>query len=146
MTAKYEKLGVQFLYPENWTILDEELDGWPQGVTVQSPGNAFWELQVYPSRMSRTKLAAEVLKVLQEEYEQLEAQAITEEICQRPAVGYDLGFFCLDFLITSRIRCLCVGGLTYLLIYQAESREFERQQLVFEAITQSLLTETRPES
>jgi hypothetical protein len=142
MTAKYDKLGLQFLYPENWSILEEERDDWPHRVTVQSPGSAYWELQVYPSRTSRTKLTAEVLKVMQEEYEDLESQVVTDEICQRPAIGYDLSFFCLDFLVTSRIRCLCVDKLTYLLIYQAESREFDRQHLVFEAITQSLLTET----
>ena len=142
MTAKYDKLGLQFLYPENWSILEEDLDDWPHGITVQSPGSAYWELQVYPSRLRRTDLTAEVLKVMQEEYEELESQVVTEEICQRPAIGYDLSFFCLDFLIASRIRCLYVGNLTYLLIYQAESREFDRQHLVFEAITQSLLTGT----
>ncbi len=140
MTAKYDNLGIQFLYPENWRILEEELDDWPHGVTVQSPGSAYWELQVYPSRTSRTKLTAEVLKVMQEEYGELETQVVTEDICQRPAIGYDLSFFCLDLLVTSRIRCLCVDQLTYLLIYQAESREFDRQHMVFEAITQSLLT------
>ena len=139
MVAKYEKLGLPFLYPDNWSALDEELDDWPHGVTVQSPGSAYWELKVYPSRTSRTKLTAEVLKVMQEEYESLESQVVKEEICQLTAIGYNLNFFYLDFLITSRIRCLWVDNLTYLLIYQAESREFDQQHLVFEAITQSLL-------
>jgi hypothetical protein len=145
MTAKYDKFGIQFLYPENWSVVEEELDDWPHGVTVQSPDNAYWELQVYPSRMSRSKLTAEVLKVMQDEYEGLESQVVTEEIGERSAVGYDLSFFCLDFLITSQIRCLCVGGHTYLVICQAESREFDRQRLVFQAMTQSLLSGPLPE-
>ena len=52
MPAVYEKLGVRFLYPENWQITDEELDGWPQSVSVQSPGSAFWSLHVYSSEIA----------------------------------------------------------------------------------------------
>jgi hypothetical protein len=140
MPAKYEKFGVQFLYPENWTIAEEELDDWPHGVTIQSPSGAYWELHLYPSPMSRTRLAADVLEAMRQQYEDLESEVVTEDICQRPAVGYDLSFFCLDFLITSQVRCLSVGRQTYVLIYQAESREFDQHQRVFAAMTQSLLT------
>jgi hypothetical protein len=138
MPAQYDRLDIRFLYPDNWTV-EEDLDDWPHEITVQSPGSAYWELQVYPTRLDPEELAAEVLRAMQAEYKDLESQPIAEDIGPWPVVGYNLSFFCLDLLIAYQFRCLCVAGHTYLLIYQAEDREFERQQLVFEAMTRSLL-------
>jgi hypothetical protein len=44
-------------------------------------------------------------------------------------------------LITSQVRSFYVGAKTFVLIYQAENREFDRQRPVFAAITKSLLAE-----
>ena len=48
MPAVYQQFGVRFLYPENWSVLDEETDEWPRAVTLQSEETGFWTLQVYP--------------------------------------------------------------------------------------------------
>lgn len=139
MPAKYEKFGVKFAYPENWTVGEEELTEWPHGVTLETPGGGFWELQLYPSRMDPAELAAEYLQGMREQYPDLEAEAVSDDINGLPSVGYDLSFFCLDFLINSSVRCLCSGTQTYLLICQAESREFDAQRRVFDALNISLL-------
>jgi len=138
MPAHYDRLDVRFLYPENWT-LREELDDWPHEITVQSPGSAWWELQVYPTKMPPEKLAAEILQAMQAEYKDVESEPLAEDIGPWPVVGYSLNFFCLDLLIAFQVRCLCVKEHTYVLIYEAEDQEFDRQQLVFEAMTRSLL-------
>lgn len=140
MTAHYENLGVSFLYPENWQIVDEEPDDWPRGVSVQSPEGGYWELKIYPSLTDRDQLVNEVLTAMRQEYEGLESDAVSEDIVDVPAVGYNLSFFCLDLLVISRVRSLDVGTRTYLLTCQAENREFEREGPVFDAITRSLLT------
>ena len=49
MTQRYERTGISFLYPENWTISDEQFDSVPQSVTIQSTSSAFWSVHVYPS-------------------------------------------------------------------------------------------------
>lgn len=139
MSASYENFGIRFLYPENWSVTDEQRDDWPRSVSVQSPSGAYWELQVYPSRMSPARLSKRVLEAMRQVYEDLEFKAVTEELGATHAKGYDLDFFCLDFLVTSRIRCFWVGSRTCLLTYQAESREFDWHQPVFAAITKSLL-------
>ena len=139
MTAHYENLEVEFLYPENWKIVDEETDQWPRGVSVQSPESGYWELQIYPSRVDCAQLSGEALAAMREEYADLEAEVVSEDILDLPAIGYNLRFFCLDLLVISQIRSLHMGSRTYLLIRQAESREFERELPVFDAITQSLL-------
>ncbi|GEM_PF-242676 len=139
MSASYEKFGVRFLYPENWAVAEEQLNEWPRSVSVQSPTGAYWELQVYPSRMSPVRLTNEVLEAMRQIYTDIESKAVTEDLWSVTAKGYDLDFFCLDFLITCSVRCFRVGSRTCLLTCQAESREFESQQAVFAAITKSLL-------
>ena len=54
------------------------------------------------------------------------------------AVGYDMDFCCLDFIITSRTRSFRLGNWTLLMLCQAENREFEQLEDVFHAITLSL--------
>ena len=139
MYAKYENFGIRVLYPENWTVNDEQLEAWPHSVSIQSPSGAYWELQVYPSRINPARLIKQALAAMQQIYEDLETEAVTEELWKVTAKGYDLHFFCLDFLVTSYIRCFYSGSRTCLLTCQAESREFDQQQPVFAAITKSLL-------
>lgn len=139
MSASYENFGIRFLYPENWAVADEQLDEWPRSVSVQSPSGAFWELQVYPSRMSPARLTGQVLEAMKQVYGDIESKAVTEDLWNVTATGFDLDFFCLDFLVTSRVRCFRVGARTCLLTCQAESREFDRQEPVFAAMTKSLL-------
>jgi len=140
MTAHYENFGVSFMYPENWEIVDEESDDWPRGVSVQSPEGGYWELKIYPSQMDLDQLNDEVLAAMRQEYTELESDAVSDHVMDLPAVGYNLTFFCLDLLVMSQIRSLHVDGQTYLLTYQAENREFDREKPVFDAITTSLLT------
>jgi len=141
MVATYEKFGVRVLYPENWTVNDEQVEEWPRSVTIQSPQGAYWELQVYPNRINPARLIKQALTAMEQVYEDLEAEAVTEDLWEVTATGYDLHFFCLDFLVTSRIRSFHTGSRTCLLTCQAESREFDRQAAVFSAMTKSLLDE-----
>jgi len=142
MVATYEKFGIRVLYPENWTVQDEQLEDWPRSVSIQSPQGAYWELQVYPSRINPVRVIKQALTAMEQIYGDLEAEPVTEELWEVAATGYDLHFFCLDFLVTSRIRGFYAGSRTCVLTCQAESREFDRQQAVFSAMTKSLLDET----
>jgi hypothetical protein len=139
MPAVYDKLGVRFLYPENWRVADEELDEWPRSVSVQSPGSGFWSLHVYQAPVDPATIAAEVLQTMKEEYSGLEAIEVTERIGDAEAVGHDMDFCCLDFIVTSHTRSFRLGDLTFLMLCQAENREFEQLAEVFLAMTLSLL-------
>ena len=37
MTATYDRGGISFMYPENWSVMDEQLDTFPRSVSVQAP-------------------------------------------------------------------------------------------------------------
>jgi hypothetical protein len=141
MIAQYEKPGIRFAYPENWSVVDEQLDDWPHGVSVQSPGGAYWDLRVFPSRIGLGQVSEQALDAMQGEYAELESEPVSEELFDVPAVGYNLDFFCMDLLVTSQIRSFHVGNRTFLLICQAENRDFDALRLVFAAITKSLLSE-----
>ena len=77
---------------------------------------------------------------MKNEYEELEAEEICETIADREIVGYDLNFYCLDLTNTARIRCLRTDRNTFTVFCQAEDREFDQIQRVFQAMTTSLLS------
>ncbi len=141
MVAQYDEQGIQFAYPDNWSIADEELEDMPRGVSVQSPSGAYWDVKLFSQEESPAWICDQALQAMREVYENVEAEAVTEGIYGLPATGYNLDFFCLDFLVTTYLRCLVVGQRIALLTYQAESQEFEQQRAVFDAITKSFLSD-----
>lgn len=141
MTADYNRHGIQFLYPENWTLADEQLDGVPRSVTVQSPSSAFWSVDIHPFAVDQDAILAQTLEAMRDEYEEVEVVEAHEQICGESAQGLDLMFWCLDFAVACQIRIFSHGHATFVLTYQAEDREFEQLQAVFAAISTSLLSE-----
>ena len=146
MSAVYKNLGVEFAYPENWKITDEQASEWPRGVSLETPNGGFWWLQIHPATNPRD-LAAEVLNTMRLEYAELEAEPVTEMIGDADVVGFDMHFYCLDLLVTAQARSLQLGKVTLLILSQAEDREFERLAPVFQAMLVSLLrNQARAES
>lgn len=139
MTAVYNQAGVKFLYPENWELADESSRTLPRVISVTSPTGGFWALHVYKSSAEPRELADEVLRSMAQEYDSLESEEVTEQIDIAQAVGYDLDFYCLDLVARASVRAFRQGSRTYLVLAQAESRDFETLAEVFRAITVSLL-------
>src|SRR5690349_12308983 len=104
MPAVYEKLGIRFLYPDNWALDESEALAGNRSVTVYSPGAAFWSIVLYGPDASTADLAAEALRSLQGEYEEAEAEPASEEIAGQTLKGYDVNFFLLDLTNTALIR------------------------------------------
>ena len=139
MSGTYDKAGVRFLYPETWEVTDELSGELTRVISVQSPEGGFWALHVYPESVEPADLTAEVLQTLRQEYDSLEAEPVTEKIGPAEALGQDLEFYCLDLVVSARIRAFRQGERTYLVLAQAESREFDKLGDVFRAMTVSLL-------
>jgi hypothetical protein len=137
--TEYCKAELVFRYPAPWLLSDEDLQQWPHRVSVQSPTGAYWEVQVFPADISPLVLSRQAMDAYDEEYPDLDAEPVSEEIASCRTVGFDVDFFCLDFLITGKIRSFCHGSRTYLVTCQGESREFARLSEEFDAITRSLL-------
>ena len=139
MPAVYQQFGVRFLYPENWSVLDEETDEWPRTVTLQSPETGFWTLQVYPPDQDARQAVLTVIESIREVYPDLEVLPAKETIADAETKGVDIAFFYLDLLVEAKIRCLKTPSGVLLWHYQAESRELDKIEPVFRAIATSLL-------
>jgi hypothetical protein len=137
MPALFDDLGIQFQYPENWRLEQEDAQEGGDSVTVYSPGGAFWSLIIHPRTADPARLAKAAVDAMRQEYEELEAESVQEIIAGRDTVGYDLNFFYLDLTNTAAVRSLRTNRRTYTIFCQAEDREFQQIQTVFLAITTS---------
>lgn len=139
MPAVYDKLGIRFLYPDNWTLDEQEALEGNRSVSVYSPGGAFWSIVLHPKGTDPGDLAAMALATLKEEYADSEAEPVSEQVGGQSIRGYDLNFFYLDLTNTALIRGFRTATASCLILCQAEDREFEDLAAVFRAITTSLL-------
>lgn len=139
MPAKFDSLGISFQYPDNWTLDDSDALLGRKSVTVFSPGGAFWSVTIHSELAEPAKLAAAVIEAMRQEYQGLEAQEAHETMAGRDLTGYDLAFYCLDLTNTARVRSFRAGHSAYTVFCQAEDREFEQVQRVFQAMTTTLL-------
>lgn len=140
MTATFHKAGIHFQYPENWEIIDENLLDAPRTVSLQCPGGGFWALMVYEPEADPEALLNETLSQMQAVYEELESSDLTEKFEDIEATGYEMYFYCFDLLVCARAMVIQdVGDQMFLMIWQAEDRDFTKYEPVFRAITISLL-------
>ena len=146
MTAVYQQADVRFLYPENWALDNREESGSPWSVSVHSPNGAFWSLTVHDGMLDLEKLGTETLQAVEREYQEsfFESIKAKEEIADCSAVGYNINFFYIDFLVTAKLRVFRMERCNCIVLYQAEDREFNELNRVFQAITFSLFTDVEP--
>ena len=76
MTATYEKSGLQFMYPENWSLAEDDMQATPRTVSVQAPTGAFWSVDIYPFGIDIEQLLDQIVATMKEEYNDLEAEPV----------------------------------------------------------------------
>lgn len=138
MPASYQRSGLRLMYPENWELVDDDVHSIPRVVSLQAPGGAFWSVDIHPFTVDLQELMDAFLDTLRNEYREIEFQRVEESIGSEESHGYDVQFYCLDYVVAAQIRGLRHGHAAYVLTYQAEDREFDQMNLVFRAITASL--------
>lgn len=141
MSGIYDEEGISFQYPENWQLGQTQDDETSVQVTVSSPNTAFWSLSVYPGERDVRLLLQEVLQAMQAEYPELEYEQADQWIDKQPLVGYDIQFLCFDLTSTALVRVFTHRGATCLVLAQAEDRELEVAEPVFQAMIVSLLAD-----
>jgi hypothetical protein len=144
MPAHFDRLGISFQYPENWTLDDSDALRGHKSVTVYSPGGAFWTVAMHSGKAEPAELAATIVETMRQEYEELEAEEIHENVAGHDLIGYDLAFYCLDLTNSGRVRSFRSSRTTYTIYCQAEDREYELLNKVFEAMTLTLLKGLQP--
>ena len=137
MIRTYERSGVRFQYPGNWSIETEDAGaGWT--ATVTSPDTALLVFTLRPEADSPAALADEALSALKAEYKELDAEPAVESIAGRPAVGHDVDFLTLDTAVVCRLRGLETPAGPLLVL--AQTSEYDRARLdpVLRAVVASI--------
>jgi hypothetical protein len=136
MPARFHRHGVSFQYPENWQLVPENYQsGW--AVTVQSPGTAFLTVTCDQSKVGMGKLADDALRILGEEYKQMDVTPFSGSIAGLPAIGHDVDFFSFDLTNSCLIRAITIDDGVLLLVGQASDLE-EKQLAVIRAMIASI--------
>lgn len=139
MPAEFNSFGLRFLYPDNWTVAEREADDGEQGMTLDMPGGGFFSVETVVTSEPEVTID-EMVAAMANDYEDLEREAVTLELLpDTPAT--DLRFYYLDLLIVSRIVVLRRGEDrdAFVIQMQAESREFDKNSAVFEAILKQIV-------
>ena len=140
MTAVFEKQDLKFMYPENWSLTqDIDQQELPWQVTLETPKGALFSISVFDKDADAKTLIDNTTEALREQYEDIEVSEIADPFHGYDSTGADAFFYCLDFLVTSRVRVIATDRYTYLFYNQAESREFDTNEQVFQAIALNVL-------
>jgi hypothetical protein len=136
----FDRFGLAFEHPDNWMIDTEDAEGRFATVTVYSPSGGFWSVSGHAPGGDPRELAAAVVSEMQEEYRELDVEPMTDVFGGRNLAGFDLNFYCLDLTNTAQVRTLATPAAIYLILCQAEDREWNELAPVFAAITTSFVT------
>ncbi len=139
MPALYEQFGIRFEYPDNWVLDASEDQSSPASIAVTSPSGAFWSVSIHPVDEDLASVVDQVLAALRDVYEDLDAEAISQDFGPCESIGYDVNFYCLDLISCAMIRAVHMPQGTYVVLCQAEDNDYQRFEPVFLAITTSLL-------
>jgi hypothetical protein len=139
MTARFERDGVLFEYPENWELDVEEDTNARLAVSVYSPGGGFWSLRVENEPLAPHDVVQSVLAAMREAYDQIDTEETTQVVEGCELLGVDIQFICLDLTNSAQVRAARFEIGTLMILMQAEDREFAQLEPIFLAMTTSLL-------
>jgi hypothetical protein len=134
----FERDGISFRYPENWTADVEESEDGGWTVTVSSPDTAFVLVSLRPDAGDPADLADQTLAALRAEYKELDSENRVETIAGQMAIGHDVDFLTLDTPITCRTRSLETPAGPLLVLVQVSEYDRDANDPVLRAIVTSL--------
>ncbi|MEO8269375.1 MAG: hypothetical protein ABI557_06630 [Aureliella sp.] len=135
MPGNFEGFGIAFLYPDSWTL---ELDEEARSVSLESPEGSFFTVTRFENAVDADTAIERGVSAMQQEYDEVENEAWAKTIAGLQLEGSLLRFVYLDLIITSQLLAVVHGGVTYLVQIQAEDRDHERLEPVFDAMLTSL--------
>jgi hypothetical protein len=155
VTRIHQLRGISCTFPENWQLSEDGADERLASFTLQSPHTAFMSVYVCRDSGQSRPLIDEMAALLSKEYEgvervefepeELEWGAFDTEDATEDLQGVELNFYYLDLLVTTRLIAYTAGTQTVLVQCQAEDREFQALESVFQAMLISMMMKTRNE-
>jgi hypothetical protein len=133
------------MYPENWRVTEDTAPGGKAtSFMLESPTSAFMTVTEFPWTVAPREAVDKAKEAMKAEYHDLEFEPETPELllggkriedCQ----GGEIHFYYLDLLVVSRLIAFTVDQTTYLIQVQAEDRDYETLDRVFQAMILSML-------
>lgn len=139
MPALFDKLGIRFAYPENWTLDESDALAGENSVTVYSPYGAFWLVRVLPARLDPLTLVEQTLATFRKEYTDLDAEPFDDVFGDCDVFGCEINFYYLDMTNTAIVKSYGTPEYTIVVLTQADDRDLAVVGKVFEAMTFSLM-------
>lgn len=139
----FNRFGLSFDHPDNWTVETDDAEERYAAVTVYSPGGAFWSISGHAAGGDASLLASAVVDQMRDEYQELDCEPGEWAVWGHTLPGFDLNFYCLDLTNTAQIRTLTTPDAIYLILCQADDREWDAVAPVFDAMTTSFVASLR---
>ena len=76
----FDRFGLAFDYPDNWSVDTADADGHYATVTVYSPEGGFWSVSGHAGGGDPRELAAAIVNQLQKEYPELDTEPAADMI------------------------------------------------------------------
>ncbi len=141
MPQMFEHAELKFLYPENWKIIEQQTDSAIcQSVTLQNEGTILWSVYRYDGQMDTEELIGQSVRAIHAEYEEHEETVNYQiNVGDEELVGIRMFFNYLDFILCMTAVTIFKNDATYMFVIQAESREYDENEIIFQALATSLL-------
>ncbi|EMI40420.1 hypothetical protein [Rhodopirellula sp. SWK7] len=147
MPATFEGFGLKLLYPDNWTLAPRGEDEGDQGLTLELPTGGFLSIETLPITRGDDEILSEIDEMLREQYGSIESHEVQLDGADDNERAVDLSFYHLDLVVFSRVVLLDAPASTrdqmpiagrLLIQFQAESRDFDANELVFTALLKQI--------
>lgn len=147
MPATFQGFGLSLLYPDNWTEVPRGEDEGDQGVTFELPSGGFLSLETLPLTREDDIVLDEIDAMLRDEYKDLERENLQLPGGEEDERAMDLRFYYLDLMVISRVILIDAPEPTrqqmpiagrILVQFQAESRDFEANEPIVDAILKQI--------
>lgn len=147
MPAHFKGFGLELLYPENWTLLPRADDEGDQGATLELPSGGFVSIETLPLTRADDELLTEIESMLREQYSDVESEEVQLAGADEGERAVDTSFYHLDLVVFSRVVLLDSPASTrqqmpiagrLLVQFQAESRDFDENEMVFTALLKQI--------
>ena len=144
MPKTYSGLGLQCLYPDNWTLHEDAGDGESAGFLLESAEAAFFSVTQYPWTCSPREVVERAGEAVREEYPDCEIEPVESGLSIGDSRAVEIRFFLLDLLVVSKLRAFSLNRQTFLVQQQAEDRSYEQLEAVFDAMLHSIVQSLDP--
>ena len=137
MQQFFERDGIRFQYPNDWTYeIETEGDSWT--ASLQSPDTAFLVISYVPGVDDPTDLVDAAVAGLRAEYQTLDTEDAVDTIGGLPAVGVDINFVHLDLTNTCWVRSVQAADGALLVLAECADGELEDRGTILKAIVASI--------